>query len=669
MYVINNRDGRFYLRMFGLFYLNKRRKIMDNHKIALQIIDGVGGKENVSGLTHCFTRLRFVLKDESKVSKDKVSSIEGVIQVVEASGQFQVVLGNKVEEIYDEIMPLLESTATEDDEQDKKVGIGTKILNVVTAIFTPTIPAIAASGMLKGILAVAALIGLNVYHVDIKTFNTYIILNAASDALFYFMPVILARSAAKVFKTNEYIAMTLGATLCYPTLVELMTGKKAVTLFGIGITKANYVSSVVPIIIAVFVLAYVEKFVKKIMPDVLKIIMVPTLSLLIMVPATLMIFGPIGIYIGNAVNWAYHYIMNLSPILLGAFVGGIWCVLVIFGAHRAIIPIGINDVAKTGRQNLLAFAGAANFSQAGAALGVFFKTKNKNLKTVAASATVTALFGITEPAIYGANLRLKKPMVYAVISGALGGALMGWGGSYGNAFANQGVLTIPVYASAGTKAFICYILGCLIAFGGACILTVILGFNDLPSDEPPVEKSSSKTDQIESNQEENPAKTIDEDLVADDCDLSVNSPLEGKTIPLTQVSDEVFASGVLGKGIAVQPASGKILAPADATVSMIYPTLHAIGLILDSGIEMMIHIGIDTVKLNGKYFEKHVQDGDHVKKGQLLVSFDMQKIEQAGYDLTTTVVVTNSKNYAAIGSTNKDNVTNNDQLLYLLSKS
>ena len=641
---------------------------MNNHKIALQIIDGVGGKENVSGLTHCFTRLRFVLKDESKASKDKVSSIEGVIQVVEASGQFQVVLGNKVEAIYDEIMPLLESTATEDDEQDKKVGIGTKILNVVTAIFTPTIPAIAASGMLKGILAVAALIGLNVYHVDIKTFNTYIILNAASDALFYFMPVILARSAAKVFKTNEYIAMTLGATLCYPTLVELMTGNKAVTLFGIGITKANYVSSVVPIIIAVFVLAYVEKFVKKIMPDVLKIIMVPTLSLLIMVPATLMIFGPIGIYIGNAVNWAYHYILNLSPILLGAFVGGIWCVLVIFGAHRAIIPIGINDVAKTGRQNLLAFAGAANFSQAGAALGVFLKTKNKNLKTVAASATVTALFGITEPAIYGANLRLKKPMVYAVISGALGGALMGWGGSYGNAFANQGVLTIPVYATAGTKAFVCYILGCLIAFGGACILTVILGFNDLPSDEL-VEKNSSKTDQIEDTQEENPAKTIDEDLVADDCNLSVNSPVAGKAIPLNQVSDEVFASGVLGKGIAIQPTSGKILAPADATVSMIYPTLHAVGLILDSGIEMMIHIGIDTVKLNGKYFEKHVQDGDHVKKGQLLVSFDMQKIEQAGYDLTTTVVVTNSKNYAAIGSTNKDNVTNNDQLLYLLSKS
>lgn len=642
---------------------------MDNHKTALQILDGVGGKENVSGLTHCFTRLRFVLKDKGKASKDKVSSIEGVIQVVEASGQFQVVLGNKVEAIYDEIMPLLGTTDSQNEEHDNKVGIGTKILNIVTAIFTPTVPAITASGMLKGILAVAALIGLNVYHVDIKTFNTYIILNAASDALFYFMPVILARSAAKVFKTNEYIAMTLGATLCYPTLVELMTGNKAVTLFGIGITKANYVSSVVPIIIAVFVLAYVEKFVKKIMPDVLKIIMVPTLSLLIMVPATLMIFGPIGIYIGNAVNWAYHYIMNLSPILLGAFIGGIWCVLVIFGAHRAIVPIGINDVAKTGRQNLLAFAGAANFSQAGAALGVFFKTKNKNLKTVAASATVTALFGITEPAIYGANLRLKKPMVYAVISGALGGALMGWGGSYGNAFANQGVLTIPVYASAGTKAFVCYILGCLIAFGGACILTVILGFNDLPSDAALAEKNNSKKKQVLEKQEENSTKTIDENLVANDCDLNVNSPVEGKTLPLAQVSDDVFASGVLGKGIAVQPTLGKIMAPADATVSMIYPTLHAVGLILDNGVEMMIHIGIDTVKLNGKYFEKHVQDGDHVKKGQLLISFDIPKIENEGYDLTTAIVVTNSKNYAAIGSTNENNVTNNDHLLYILSNS
>lgn len=587
---------------------------MDNHDVAQRILEEVGGKENISSLTHCFTRLRFVLKDKGKANKEVISNLEGVIQVVEASGQFQIVLGNKVEKIYDELMPMVGELEETNNDDGEKVGIGTKILNTVAAIFTPTVPAIAASGMLKGILAVAALIGLNMYGVDIKTYNTYIILNAASDALFYFMPIILARSAAKVFKTNDYIAMILGATLCYPAIVDLMTGENPVTLFGIGITQANYVSSVVPIIIAVFVLAYVEGFVKKIMPEVLKVIMVPTLSLLVMVPATLMIFGPIGIYFGNVVNWAYYYIMGLSPILLGAFIGGIWCVLVIFGAHRAIIPIGINDVAKTGRQNLLAFAGAANFSQAGAALGVFLKTKNKNLKTVAASATVTALFGITEPAIYGANLRLKKPMIYAVISGALGGALMGWGGSYGNAFANQGVLTIPVYAEAGTKAFVCYLLGCLIAFGGACIMTVVLGFKDLP-EENAKKVQETLTDAVK--------EAINDDLVFEDSDLVVDSPVEGRTISLADVPDEVFASGAMGKGIAVYPSKGEIVAPMDAKVSVLYPTMHAIGLTLDNGVEMLIHIGIDTVNLDGKFFEKHVNVGEHLTKGQRIVSFDM----------------------------------------------
>ena len=601
-----------------------------------------------------------MLKDKSKANKEVISNLEGVIQVVEASGQFQIVLGNKVEKIYDELMPMVGELEETNNDDGEKVGIGTKILNTVAAIFTPTVPAIAASGMLKGILAVAALIGLKMYGVDIKTYNTYIILNAASDALFYFMPIILARSAAKVFKTNDYIAMILGATLCYPAIVDLMTGENPVTLFGIGITQANYVSSVVPIIIAVFVLAYVEGFVKKIMPEVLKVIMVPTLSLLVMVPATLMIFGPIGIYFGNVVNWAYYYIMGLSPILLGAFIGGIWCVLVIFGAHRAIIPIGINDVAKTGRQNLLAFAGAANFSQAGAALGVFLKTKNKNLKTVAASATVTALFGITEPAIYGANLRLKKPMIYAVISGALGGALMGWGGSYGNAFANQGVLTIPVYAEAGTKAFVCYLLGCLIAFGGACIMTVVLGFKDLP-EENAKKVQETLTDAVK--------EAINDDLVFEDSDLVVDSPVEGRTISLADVPDEVFASGAMGKGIAVYPSKGEIVAPMDATVSVLYPTMHAIGLTLDNGVEMLIHIGIDTVNLDGKFFEKHANVGEHLTKGQRIVSFNMQGIEAAGYDLTTSVIITNSNNYVAIGSTKDNHIETNSSLLFLLTNS
>ena len=258
-----------------------------------------------------------------------------------------------------------------------------------------------------------------------------------------------------------------------------MAEDRVVTLFNINITKASYTSSVIPIIIAIWVLSYVERFLKKVIPDVIEMIMVPTLSILIMVPATLLVFGPIGIYIGNGVNWLYQLLINFSPILCGAFIGGMWCVLVIFGAHRPILPIAINDIAQNGRQNLLAFAGAANFSQAGAAMGVFLKSKNKSLKTVALSGSITALFGITEPAIYGANLRLKKPMICAVICGAIGGGIMGYGGAFGIAFANQGILTIPVYAQAGVKGFLSYLIGCLVAFFGSAILTYIVGFNDI----------------------------------------------------------------------------------------------------------------------------------------------------------------------------------------------
>lgn len=617
---------------------------MDYKKVAQQTLENVGGKSNVSSVIHCYTRLRFVLKDNSKASKDRLSQLEGVIQVVEANGQFQVVLGNNVTKVYQELEPLLGNMTERTTTTEEKVGIGSKILNTIAAIFTPTIPAIAASGMLKGVLAVAAIIGTNFYATDITTFNTYIILNAASDALFYFMPIILARSAAKVFKTNDYIAMIIGATLCYPAIVDLMTGDSSVTLFGLGITKANYTSSVIPIIIAVFILSYLERFIDKHMPEVLKIIMVPTLCLLIMVPATLIFFGPIGIYLGNFVNWLYYYIMHFSPILLGAFIGGIWCVLVIFGAHRAIIPIGINDVATTGRQNLLAFAGAANFSQAGAALGVFLKTKNKELKAVSASATVTALFGITEPAIYGANLRLKRPMVCAVISGTLGGALMGWGGSFGNAFANQGVLTIPVYADAGVKGFVCYLLGCAIAFFGGCLLTVFSGFKDLPETTDPLSENVT-----ESSEEE----------------MTIATPLAGKVVALNQINDEVFAGGAMGKGVAIEPADNQVIAPMACTVQALYPTLHAVGLLLDNGVELLIHIGQDTVELEGRYFEKQTEIGDRLQAGDPIVSFDAQAIRKAGYELLTPIIVTNSSQFAEIKATTATTVNEKAALLFI----
>ncbi|EGO8140521.1 PTS transporter subunit EIIC [Enterococcus faecalis] len=623
---------------------------MDYQAIAKEILKDVGGKDNIVDVTHCYTRLRFVLKDTKQANKEALLQTEGVISVVESGGQYQVVLGNKVAHVYNALEPLLAQQLTTKTSTKEKNSLGNRILNTVAAIFTPVVPAIAASGMLKGILAIAVMVANNFYQVDLKPLNTYIILSAASDALFYFMPVILGYSAAKVFKTNEYIAMVIGATLCYPTIVSLMTEESAVTLFGLHVTKANYVSTVIPIILAIFILAYVQRFLEKVIPEVLKIIMVPTLSLLLMIPATLLLFGPIGIYLGDGVNWLYYYIMNLSPILLGGFIGGIWCVLVIFGAHRGLVPIGINDVARTGRQNLLAFAGAANFSQAGAAFGVFVRTKNKDLKAVAASATVTALFGITEPAIYGANLRLKKPMIYAVASGAAGGALMGWGGSYGTAFANQGLLTIPVYAEAGTKAFICYLLGCGIAFFCAFLLTIFLGFNDLPLDESRQEPGL-KTE----------AGTVKEKQ-------RIQAPVQGQLVSLDQINDEVFASQQMGKMLAIYPTEEQIVSPGNGQVTALYPTHHAIGLKLDNGAEILLHIGINTVELKGRGFETFVKVGERVRLGQKLLSFDKQIIQAAGYDPTVLVIVTNTAEMAVIETTKQTEITPQTNLFFMQVK-
>ena len=623
---------------------------MDYQAIAKEILKDVGGKDNIVDVTHCYTRLRFVLKDTKQANKEALLQTEGVISVVESGGQYQVVLGNKGAHVYNALEPLLAQQLTTKTSTKEKNSLGNRILNTVAAIFTPVVPAIAASGMLKGILAIAVMVANNFYQVDLKPLNTYIILSAASDALFYFMPVILGYSAAKVFKTNEYIAMVIGATLCYPTIVSLMTEESAVTLFGLHVTKANYVSTVIPIILAIFILAYVQRFLEKVIPEVLKIIMVPTLSLLLMIPATLLLFGPIGIYLGDGVNWLYYYIMNLSPILLGGFIGGIWCVLVIFGAHRGLVPIGINDVARTGRQNLLAFAGAANFSQAGAAFGVFVRTKNKDLKAVAASATVTALFGITEPAIYGANLRLKKPMIYAVASGAAGGALMGWGGSYGTAFANQGLLTIPVYAEAGTKAFICYLLGCGIAFFGAFLLTIFLGFNDLPLDESRQEPGL-KTE----------AGTVKEKQ-------RIQAPVQGQLVSLDQINDEVFASQQMGKTLAIYPTEEQIVSPGNGQVTALYPTHHAIGLKLDNGAEILLHIGINTVELKGRGFETFVKVGERVRLGQKLLSFDKQIIQAAGYDPTVLVIVTNTAEMAVIETTKQTEITPQTNLFFMQVK-
>ena len=604
---------------------------MNYNQIAKDIITNVGGSENIKSLTHCFTRLRFELRDSKKAKREIIEHLEGVISVVESGGQFQVVLGTKVTKVYEAILPMVSLEENTADGSEEKGSVWNRILIAISSMFTPMVPAIAASGLLKGLLTIARITA-SKHGMDITVNQTYILIMAATDALFYFMPIILAYTSAKVFKANEFIAMALGGTMCYPAVVSLMTGQDAVSMFGIAITKASYASSVIPIIIGVFILAYIQKFLEKIIPEVLKIILVPGSSLLVMIPATFMVFGPIGIYIGNGINFIYTGMMNLSPALCGAFVGGMWCVFVIFGAHRALLPIGINDVAQFGHQNLLAFAGAANFSQGGAALGVMLKTKSKDLKTVAASAAISAsVCGITEPAIYGCNLRLKKPMIYAIICGAIGGAIMGVGGVYGDSFANNGVLTFATYAAFGMKTFIYYLVGVAVSFFGAMGLTYLFGFDDI----------NGKTGRVSGSNEE-AAETQDVLDITSGADILIGSPVEGTAVPMTSVNDEVFSSMALGNGIAIVPEKGEVVAPEDCTVTLVYPTLHALGLMLDSGAEMIIHVGINTVQLEGKHFEKHVEEGAHVSKGSRLLSFDIEALEKEGYDTVIPIIISNT---------------------------
>ncbi len=470
---------------------------MDYKKIAQSILDSVGGPDNVKDATHCFTRLRLVLRDPSLADKATVERLEGVIQVVDAGGQFQVVLGGKVNKVYDEFLPLVNVEGGEETPiTGDKGSVGNTILQTLSKIFTPIVPAIAASGLIKGLLSAASRLG----WVDSAS-STYVILFAASNIIFYFMPIFLAYTTAKALKCSEIIAMVLGGFLCYPqidAMVQDVATKS--TIFGLPVIKTaftigestkvfSYTESVIPIILTVIVLYFLEKLLKKIIPEILQIILVPGLSLIIMLPVMLTVVGPVGAYVGYGMQWLYSAVMGISPLLGGAVVGGLWGVFVIFGAHRALLPIGLNDVSVTsaihncgaGHNTLMCYAGAANFSQAGAALGVLLKTKSKELKQVAGAATISAfLVGITEPAIYGCNLRLKRPMVCAIIAGALGGAIMGIGGASNHGFANNGILTIATYYCSDNTLgmFLAYLIGIAVAFFGAAILTYIVGFKD-----------------------------------------------------------------------------------------------------------------------------------------------------------------------------------------------
>lgn len=610
---------------------------IDYYKTAMELLKELGGNDNITNVTHCATRLRFILKDESIVNKDKVAKIPGVITTVQAGGQFQVVIGNHVKDAYEHMIKMV----TIDEEAakgtgNKKVGIVSRIIDVISAIFAPFLYTLAACGILQGILGV--LVALNA--IDTAG-GTYQILNFISWTAFTFLPVLIAVTASKKFGVNTFIALVIACALVCPDYIAMVNAAKPVYFLGMKVQLLSYTSSVIPIILSIWIASYVQKFFDKYLPIVIRNLFTPMFTIAIMVPLTLLAFGPIGNTIGGAIGGIYNTLYNLSPIVAGLVVGGLWEVLVIFGVHWGITPVTVGNYANLGYDTFTGLQASAVFSQAGATFGVFLKTKNKDMKGVSASAAITGLFGITEPAIYGVNLRLKKPMICGCIASAVGGAIGGAFHAVSWSYNMPGIATLPAYFKAGhLTPFIGLVISIVVAFVLGAVLTYIVGFEDEADDETKEIETSNETT-TEANGE------ATSEFVA---------PVTGNVIPVNQVKDEAFASEAMGKGVGIEPENGKVYAPFDGNVDAVFPTGHLVGLSDGNGAEVLIHIGVDTVKLEGKGFTTYVSQGDKVKKGDLLVEFDVELLKKEGYDTTVMFITTDTSKDVQVLSGRKEAV-------------
>lgn len=592
---------------------------------ANELVKELGGNENIVNVTHCATRLRFILNDEGIVDSDKVKRIPGVITTVQASGQYQVVIGNHVKDAFDFVMELVDVDGKQPMKNEKKVGVFSRIIDVISGIFAPFLYTLAACGILQGILGI--LVALNA--IDTSA-GTYQILNFVSWTAFTFLPVLIAVTAAKKFGMNTYAAVVIACALVCPDYINMVNAGDPVYFLGIRVQLLSYTSSVIPIILAIWIASYVQKFFDKYLPIVVRNLFSPMFTIAIMVPVTLIAFGPIGNSIGGAIGGAYNFLYGLSPIIAGIIVGGLWEVLVIFGVHWGITPVTVGNYASLGYDTFTGLQASAVFAQAGAALGVFLKTKDKEMKGVSASAAVTGIFGITEPAIYGVNLRLKKPMICGCIAGAVGGAIAGAFHAVSWGYNMPGIATIPAYFKAGHMGeFLGFLISIAVSFVLGVILTCVVGFEE------DVQEQVEEKVKVETQNE--PMNAENSNSMSGEFELAC--PVRGRVIPLTEVADEMFATSAMGDGVGVVPFDGQVYAPCDGIVEVVFPTGHAIG-ISENGVDALIHIGINTVELEGKGFKAHVQQGDKIKKGDLLVSFDKDFIKQQGYDPTVIFIVT-----------------------------
>lgn len=599
--------------------------VRDYEKLAVDIINAVGGKENIVKAARCATRLRLVLKETPNDAHKKVSELTGVITVVENNGQFQVVIGTHVGKVFDKVQTIVDLDDSSKDEAPKGTILN-RVIATMSAVFAPFIYILAAAGILQG-----CLILINMAYPSFQSTGTYEVLSFMSWAPFTFLPIFIAITASRHFKCNMFIAVACCASLVSPTWSEIaarIAGGENISFLGIALAETTYTSSVLPPLFLVWILSYVEKFVEKSLPDVVKSLFTPLLCMIIMVPLTIVAIGPVSDNLATAIANGYNSLYNFAPALAAAVIGGLWQIVVIFGVHWGVTPMCLANYDMYGMDTFQAFQTMAVVAQMGAAFGVFLKAKKMETKNVSLSAGITGIFGITEPAIYGVTLKYKKPFICGCVAGALGAVVASFFNVAYYAYAGlPGLLTVVNAINPENPTSIMGMaIGCAIAVIGSIILVQIVGFGE--------ESEEVKEDII---------KEVATTLL--DNNKEIKNPLSGKVLPLSKVEDAVFSSGAMGNGIAIDPTDNKVYAPFDGTVEFIAETKHAIGLKSDDGVELLIHVGMDTVKMNGKGFDVKTKVNERVKEGDLLLEFDRNEIQKEGYSLITPVVITNSNNY------------------------
>lgn len=588
---------------------------MDYENTAKKILQRVGGKDNVINLVHCMTRLRFTLKDESIVDDEAVKKTKGVMGIMKKGGQYQIIIGNDVGNVFNELNKLGNFSNEVKEvpaKSNEKKNIFTMLMDTISGIMAPVIPAIIGAAMIKVLLTLLPMIG-----VLSTNGQTYQLLSVIGDGAFFFMPVLIAISASKKFGTNMYYAASIALIMLHPNLITLMNtahdaGQTVKFLKYIPVTYASYSYSVIPIILAVYSLRYVERFVDKITPVVTKNFLKPMLVVLIEAPIALIILGPLGAICGNGLSTVVYAIHDKLGFIAIGLVAGVYPFVVMAGMHHAFTPIKLGMIATTGYENFICIGElCSNMAQGAASLAVALRSKNKDFKQIAGSSAFSALFaGITEPALYGVTLRLKRPMLGACIGGAVGGLVGGF-----------------------------FQMKC---FG---IATLIIGFEDIVDED----------DDLDFVEESN-AQLLDNEI-------SITSPVEGKVIPLTEVKDPTFSQEILGKGAAIIPEKGVVYAPFDGKVDAVFETGHALGLVSEDGVELLVHVGIDTVNLKGKHFTPKKKSGDAMKKGDILLEFDIDKIKADGYDVTTPIIISNTEHFAKVKACEDKVVTKESKLL------